>query len=200
MVIKIETRSLRDAVMRLEANNSKASRAETVVLILPGGGHGSPPTRLTEVNWSEYSDSLWVAGTRGDPAYTREEILEYVTRNNKSPVSLETQIDAQHTPEQMEWAVSLLMRDTFTNHLIISTASYHLVRGVLTFVKMWEKHGDNRKLSIGIIPTSDPNPEVVATPSTTSRTLEEELARIELYQKQGDVATATGFYEFVGKS
>ena len=200
MNIKIETQSLHDAVMCLQANHKETPRAETVVLILPGGGHGVSPTRLTEVNWADYSDNLWVAGTRGDPAYTHEEILEYVTKNGKLPNSLETQLFAQHTPDQAYWAVDLLVRNIHINHLIISTASYHLVRGVLTFVKMWQKHGDARKLSISIISTSDPSPEVVATPSATSLTLEEELARIELYQEKGDVASASEFYEFMSKN
>jgi hypothetical protein len=97
----------------------------------------------------------------------------------------------------MEWGTKQMRRHPLIRHLIISTASYHLVRGVLTFVRTWIKEGNVRNPSIGVIPTSDPNEDVLAIPSKTSRTLEEELARIELYQEKGDVATEDEYTRFM---
>lgn len=194
-----KTRALHDEVMALGLNIPNGiTREQTAVVILPGGGEGTPPTRLTEVPWQNYTDDLWVAGTRGDPAYSRGEIEGYVACNGKLPLRLATQLYAEHTPSQMKWAVEHLLDQPRVQHVIISTASYHLVRGALTFIKCWNNVRDDRMLTLGLIATSDPPEELLATTtSTTSRTLEQELDRIEVYQAKGDVATADEFHQFL---
>jgi len=196
-----ETRVLYNEVMTLEVNTRGiVSPEETAVVILPGGGVKNPPTRLTEVPWEDYTDDLWVAGTRGDPYYTREDIIGHIARDGRLPARLATQDFAFHTPAQMAWVAKQLKNNLFINHLILSTATYHLPRAVLTFIRVWNKEGEKRKLSIGIIPTSNPSKKLLTIPSDTSRTQAEEFERIELYQKKGDVATHDEFYEFISKS
>jgi hypothetical protein len=200
-MVKPQTQKLYDEVLHLGVNlPSPISRDEIAVLILPGGGIGVPPTRLTEVPWQDFSDDVWVAGTRGDPAYSREDIIGYIARDGQLPKRLETQFLAQHTLEQMEWATKMMRRHPLIRHLIISTAGYHLPRCVLTFVRTWIKESNVRHPSIGVMPTSDPPEEVLAVPSTTSRTLEEELTRIELYQQKGDIATAEEYEHFMSEA
>jgi hypothetical protein len=200
-MVKSQTYTVHEEVMRLGVNIPKGIlRPEVAILILPGGGAGVPPTRLTEVKWQLLSDDVLVAGTRGDPAYTREEIVTYLARDGKLPERLETQLFAQHTPEQMLWAVERLRRNGLIRHVVLSTARYHTTRCVLTFIRAWGKKGDGRRLMLGIMPTSDPPEEVLAVPSTTSRTLEEELTRIELYQQKGDIATAEEYEHFMSEA
>lgn len=194
---KQSTLELYEQVFALEVNNRTMERGTTAVLILPGGGIGLGPTRLTEPQWQRYADDLWIGGTRGDPAYTREEIVMYVARERKLPTRLEMQGFARHTPDQMEWATDTLQDEIFINNLIVSTAKYHTPRCVLTFVKTWMKRGDSRKLRLGILPSSNPR-QVLKT--ATNQTIVGELERIEKYQANGDVATAKEFREFLSKN
>ena len=197
---KKETLEQYKQIFALGVSNPNMQRAATAVLILPGGGKGIAPTRLIEPQWQLYTDDLWVAGTRGDPVYTREDIVGYIARDGKLPERLQIQPFALHTQEQMNWAVDMLLEDWSISHLIISTAKYHIPRCVLTFVKAWIKLGDSSKLSIGILPTSDMGMSILRTSSSTSQTLDQELERMEEYQVKGIVATSAEFQEFLLKN
>ena len=62
---------------------------------------------------------------------------------------------------------------------------------------MWLQEGNGRKLSISILPTSDPAPDEVANVVGTNTSPEGELNRIVAYQNKGDVATAEEFELFL---
>jgi uncharacterized SAM-binding protein YcdF (DUF218 family) len=112
-------------------------------VILPGGGnHKVDDMRLTEVCWD--CQRVLVAGTRGDPEYSLQEIRELLSRKGSAPSNLSFQGYARHTPDQIRWVTQELMKNVALTHVVFSTAQYHLPRTVLTFIKMWQEHGDCR--------------------------------------------------------
>lgn len=173
---------------------SSEDETRTAVVIFPG----VQSTRISEAPWQDYSKTVWVAGTRGDPAYTSAQIMEYLMREGDLfPLTVRMQLNAKHTPEQALWVVQLLLRNVHVEQVVLSTAKYHTPRALLTLLKSWLTHGDERKLRLSVLPTSDPTEEEKSSVTETSTSLEAELLRIEHYQALGDVATKDEFYTFV---
>ncbi|MDD5433304.1 MAG: hypothetical protein PHE77_01450 [Candidatus Pacebacteria bacterium] len=149
---------------------------ETAVLILPGKFQSFRITEGAKL-WPDKGQYLFVAGTRGDPFYSENDIVDLT---GKSSLNLFCQGWAEHTPDQMEWIVKLLQkRFSFIKHLIVATAAYHLPRCVLTLVRAME----NARYFFQICPWPIWNPL-----ENYPELLEEELNRIFLYQEKGDVA------------
>jgi len=153
---------------------------KTAILILPG----IQEYRITEgvKLWPSRGLHLWVAGTRGDPAYTREQIVEAAGAD--SPHILHGGF-ANHTREQMEWCRDLLVLHSEVKHLVVSTAAYHLPRCVLTLVQTMYKAG----ILIPISPRPLRNPDWNSFAGLDQETIQSEMERIERYQQQGDVAS-----------
>jgi hypothetical protein len=201
-MITHEVRELDAEVSALGLNKPAGiKRSQVAVCILPGGNVREgrfQHTRLTEAPWQLHTDDLWVCGTRRDPEYRKESIKWHVSRDGVQPLRLETQLYAEHTPGQMHWVAMLLLDNPHIHHLLVSTADYHLNRGIQTFIKIWQD--DGRKLSIGRLPTPDPPPEALVAGSSTSQSRDEELERIVEYQAKGHVATTEEFHRFMAMS
>ena len=161
----------------------KTEPKRSVLLILPG----IQEYRIAEgvKYWPEKAQRLWVAGTRGDPFYTRREILEIIGRitAKEGDAYLENGGWANHTPDQMRWAVELLKKSSKVNHIAICTAVYHVPRCVLTLVRAMLVSGTKRVISI--LPTWHPEGPAVSG----SKEWDEEMEKISRYQGEGDVAT-----------
>jgi len=157
---------------------------QSALLILPGIQGYRIPEGVKY--WPTAARYLWVAGTRADPFYTRKEITEIVRTvvGSDPPISyLENGGWANHTPDQMRWAVELLKGYSDVQHLIICTAEYHLPRCILCCVKTMQMHGVLRIISHAPICHKD-------GPVSGSMVWNEERAKILVYQKKGDIATA----------
>jgi len=160
-----------------------AKPEDSAILILPGiQGYRIPDGSKI---WPSKGKYLWVAGTRGDPSYSRPKILEMInkqTRKSYNP-NIETQRFANNTVDQMMWATELLKEYENVNHVILTTALYHTSRCTLTLLKAIEKQSLE-----GVV--ISPVPIIHSSgPSFDSQEFQEELKRIPLYQEKGDVAT-----------
>lgn len=158
----------------------------SLTAIAPGGGNKEiSDTRISDVPWQNLCTSVVVCGTRGDPAYTEREVEALLIRNGKLPQCFTFQGYAAHTKAQADWVVSFVRATTSLDALILSTAEYHLPRFALTVAQSLYVAGVS-DIRLLVLPTA--RPEVVVH-STTSQTVEEELARIEQYQRTGDAAS-----------
>lgn len=187
-------------VMKLIPNQHDSFvRDATALAIFPGGGNRTvSDKRISEVKWARFTWRVWVAGTRGDPEYTDDEVRSLISRKHILPPLLEIQGVAEHTLNQMRWIVHLLLEKKNVCTIILSTAQYHLPRCVLTFVQTWKNEGDARKLRIFVLPTSNPKEsDLNECNEGTSTNIEEELKRIALYQKKGHVATLRDLKNFL---
>lgn len=197
---RTQTLALCDAVMSLTAvPTPKDQRATTALIIFLGGGNRHTCDLRLLVHWPEFTDKVWVAGLREDVGCDLEVVQHELTRKRRYPSKLRNQgwVLDLNTKGQMHWAVEQVLSDLTIDHVILSTAKYHLARCALTFAKMWLEHGDGRKLRISVLPTPDPNPEEVAEVIGTNTSPEAELGRVEAYQDKGDVATAEEFEHFL---
>lgn len=190
----MDTEKLYAAISKLEVHtNDSFERSSTVLVILPG----IADSRIQDACWQNYSDTVWVTGTRNDPPYTQARIEKLLAHNGQLPSSLLCQGYAEHTPEQMKWVTKNLLEQKNISTLVLSTARYHLPRCTLTFIKEWNRNGDSRPLKIGTLSTRDPNEEESQTFIGTSHSKVQELARIREYQQKGDIATAEEFLRFM---
>jgi hypothetical protein len=172
------------------------SRHTTAVLILPG----LQSWRLSQPCWEEYSHTVWVAGTAGDPTYSADEVRSLLKKGLVEPADLTHVGYARCTPDQIVWARRMLLKQAHITNLVMTTAAYHLPRCILTFIKDWQRHGDQRRLRIGALPTIAPEPLHAfgfAGDYDKSHSVASELERIEKYQRTRDVATAEEFAQFV---
>ena len=160
--------------------NNRIEPERSAILILPGKYQ---EYRIAEgvKPWPSRAKHLWVAGTSGDPTYTREDVIPYVGED--SPHIL-VGGHARHTKDQMEWARGLLL-DSFpeVEHVIMTTSVYHLPRCVLTFLETM-CGTPKRWISISPVPLISPIGD-----SFSIEDLEGEIQRIETYQKKGGVAS-----------
>lgn len=178
---------------------------ETACCLLPGLNKW----RVIECPWEVYASTLLVAGTSDDPAYTEDEIRIYLDVGILRDFSFQGY--AAHTPGQMAWLVKKIKKQEGIMQVILTTAAYHLPRCALTFAKEWLKNGKpKQKFHFACIPmiagrtgekfltgfTSDAEFADKATRGS-SQTVASEIARIEAYQKKGDVATAEEFAQFL---
>lgn len=166
---------------------------KSAVLILPGGWQDY---RIPEgiKHWPEKGKYLWVAGTRGDPFYTRKEILEIIDKIKGMSIDsydIENGGWANNTLDQMLWATELLKKNNEINHLILTTAAYHTPRCVLTCLQTMIKQNIS-KIVISPIPIYHPE-----GPSFESTEFKGELERIQKYREKGDVASFKVWEEYV---
>lgn len=176
-------------------------RDKTALLVFLGGGNWHTCDLRLQVPWPIFTDKVWVAGMREENCidYDLEVVKKQLMRGGRYPSHLRNQgwVELLNTRDQMLFAVEQVRSDATINHLVLSTAKYHVVRCALTFMKMWLQEGDGRNLDISILPTSDPNKEEVADVVGTNTLPEAELDRIEIYQDKGDVATAEDLERFL---
>lgn len=165
----------------------------TAILVLPGiyqeyriqGG-----VNLWKQNQNQ---RLWIAGTRGDPTYTRDQIVQVAGVDSPNIIC---QGFANHTPDQMHWCQEMLRDNPEVSHLIMATAAYHLPRCVLTNVVAMEKAG--RRIPISPIPLTNPNGN--SFPPTGKERSEDwpaEVSKIIMYQATGDVASYVQWHDYL---
>lgn len=168
---------------------------ESAFVICPG----LQTYRLKKAPWEISGDRrVWVAGTDEDPSYDRVTIKRLLGMEDDNYGKLEFQGYARNTAFQIRWVIDQMLTSPEVVNVYISTAGYHAPRCLLTFIKKWMIFGDTRRLRIGVVPTIDLlSPRgFSAGEYKKSGSVEEELERIEKYQKQGDVADAEEFYIF----
>jgi len=158
--------------------------------------------RLTDCPWHLYCHdrNLLVAGSDDDPPYPRELATQLLTRSGFIPTRLLVSGHHDHTLSQAEWVADVLAERPHVRQVILVSAAYHLPRCVLTFIKTWAKRG-GAPVRIGALPTMDhANPlGSFGNKYGKSGSVSSEVARIETYQKSGDVATPEEFAEFVAR-
>ena len=164
----------------------------SVMAILPGGG--DQHWRLSKAPWLELANEVWVAGTRDDPHYDCEQLLDLLERKGKRP-PVRHQLDgwAANSPEQAVWVAKLLEMSVPSTRLIISTANYHGPRWILTFIKTWLKRGHTSRPVIRFVGTDGPINESI---TNVNQTLEQEIVAAKSYQAKGDVANEKDFAYF----
>ena len=158
---------------------------KSAILILPGTQQNYRIYEGTK-HWPKKGEYLWVAGTRGDPFYTRKEIFEMIDKTKRRYINnhnFENGGWANHTLDQMRWATELLKKNDKINHIILATAAYHVPRCVLTLVQTINRQ------SIKYVVISPIPIYYCLGPSLDSEDFYGELSRISTYQKKGDVAT-----------
>ena len=164
----------------------------SAILILPGVYQNY---RITEgvKHWPKKGEYLWVAGTRGDPFYTRREILETIDRKKREHINnhnFENGGWQNHTLDQMMWVTELLKKNNNINHIILTTAAYHVPRCTLTLLQTMKKQSI-KQVVISPIPIYHR-----LGPSLESESFGGELSRISIYQEKGDVATFETWEEY----
>src|SRR3989344_9134402 len=111
----------------------------SAILVLPGYFQRF---RITEVKkyWPSKARYLWIAPTRGDSGFTLGEIAQcFACEAREGDIAIGD--FARHTQEQMIWALKLLVEKPKVDHIMVSTASYHLPRATLTFLRAMNEAG-----------------------------------------------------------
>jgi len=165
----------------------------TAILVLPGIYQEYRIQGGVDIWNQDQSQRLWIAGTRGDPAYTRDQIVEVAGVDHPNIVCGEF---CNHTPDQMRWCLKMLQDNPGVSHLIMTTAAYHLPRCVLTNVAAMEKAG--KRVPISPIPLTNPNGD--SFPPTGKGSWEDwlaEVSKVIMYQDTGDVASLSQWREYL---
>ncbi len=170
-------------------NWKKGDLDNTAILLLPGVYQEYRISQGVKI-WPKEGKYLWVAGTRGDPSYTREDIIRAVGADSPDIVC---QGFAKHTLDQMEWCVSLLKENPKINHLIVTTAAYHLPRCCLTLLQVLKK---SRK-TIAISPVPILNPAGDSFSPESSENFVAETKKIQEYQEKEDVLSLESWREYI---
>ncbi len=176
-------------------NWKKGKPEETAILVLPGMYQEYRITEGTKF-WPDQGEYLWVAGTNGDPAYSRKQIISVIDVDYPNDLHYPNIICgefARHTLDQMEWCVSLLKENTQVKHLIVTTAAYHLPRCTLTLLQVLTKSG----MKIPITPLSIRNPSGDSFSPTSTEDLRSEVMKIQQYQEKGDVASLDTWRNYI---
>lgn len=154
----------------------------TAILVMPGV-HQEYRIQGGIDLWLEDQDQeLWIAGTRGDPSYSREQIVRDAGVDSPNIVCGPF---CRHTPDQMDWCMEMLKKNPDVEHLIMTTAAYHLPRCVLTNVAAMDKVG--MRVHITPIPLFSPCGNSFSADGTEDWV--SELSKIIEYQKTGHVAS-----------
>jgi len=165
----------------------------TAILVLPGIYQEYRIQGGVDIWKQNQSQRLWVAGTRGDPAYPREHIVEVAGVDSPNIVCGEF---CHHTPDQMRWCLKMLKDNPEISHLIMTTAAYHLPRCVLTNVAAMEKA--SVRIPISPIPLTNPNGD--SFPPTGKEGWEDwpsEVSKIIMHQTTGDVASLSQWRDYL---
>ncbi|MBX4200631.1 YdcF family protein [Candidatus Parcubacteria bacterium] len=170
-------------------NWKKGKPAETAILVLPGKHQEYRITESVKL-WKKEGDYFWVAGTRGDPAYTREDIIK-VTGDDSSDIVC--QGFAEHTLAQMQWCALMLKENPQIKYLIVATAAYHLPRCILTLLQVFKKEGV--KMLITPMPLENPSGNSFSVEDGEDFT--SELKKIPQYQEKGDVLSVEDWIEYL---
>ncbi len=156
----------------------KFSPEQSAILIMPGQYQNWRIEQGTKL-WPRKAKHLWVAGTRDDPLYSREDVVQYVRTDSPDILCGGW---AKHTLWQREWARDLLLKHQQVGHVILTTAAYHLPRCFLTFLQTLQKANCHREISL--VSLLNPTGQ-----SFTDDQVQAEIDRIGIYQKKGYVAS-----------
>ncbi len=167
----------------------KGKPEETAILLLPGTYQEYRITEGAKL-WPKEGKYFWVAGTRGDPAYCREDIIAVTKKDSPNIIC---QGFAKHTLDQMEWCIAMLKENSKIKHLVITTSAYHLPRCTLTLLQSLKK--SNIQVSITPIPIKNPKGDSFSIDSTEDFVLE--IKKIQEYQQKGDVASLESWREYL---
>src|SRR5581483_1060845 len=167
----------------------KGAPEETAILVLPGK-HQEYRIRESAIFWPGRGKYFWVAGTRGDPEYTREDIIRIAGNDS---LDIVCQGFASHTLAQMEWCARMLQENPRVHHLIVTTAAYHVPRCLLTLLSVLEKLA----IKIPITPMPLENPSGNSFSLDGGEDFSSELQKIQEYQAKGDVASLNAWKEYL---
>ncbi len=196
--LQLSAASAADAAVRALMHRTDVPN---IFCILAGGGaddkgRGLQNWRLS-APWQNFTNEVLVAGTRGDPYYTHEQVEEFLERQGRTPnFDFQGVDNTTNTALQAEWLVDKIIEKTGERHVIISAAEYHVGRGALTFVKKWLEYGDGRPLTLSTNSTTGLIVGDLAT--NTNNTLEGEIKRIANYVE--DVADLGDLHEFLRRA
>lgn len=163
---------------------------ESAVLLLPGQEELWRVTRGVRY-WQFASNAkyLWVAGTRGDPAYKKKDIVACVYGNEKKP-AIEMGGYCQNAKDQAIWVCDLLQRKYSTvRRIIVTTAAYHVPRCMLTLLATLDNYGFKNQLMILAIGLGG---DLVSSDQILS-----EAKKIREYRAKGHVATAERLADYL---
>ena len=164
-------------------------KKETAIFLLPGVHQEYRITEGVKL-WPNAGKYLWVAGTRGDPTYSKEDIIAVTGKDSTDIVCGGF---ARFTPDQMNWCVSLLKQNPHIKHIVVTTAAYHLPRCVLTLLKALKKSGI--QIPMTPMPLINPNGDSFSVNGTEDFALE--MKKIQEYQQKGDVASLEDWKEYL---
>jgi uncharacterized SAM-binding protein YcdF (DUF218 family) len=167
----------------------KGNPQETAILLLPGKYQKYRITQGVKL-WPSQGNWLWIAGTRGDPIYSKKDIISVIGKDSPDVVC---QGFAKHTLDQMEWCAALLKQNPHIKHLIITTAAYHLPRCVLTLLQVLTK----AEVRIPITPFPLKNPSGDSFSVEGGEDFISEIQKIGEYQQKGDVLSLDVWKEYL---
>ena len=154
--------------------------AKTAIVVLPGMYEDWRVEQGVKL-WPGSAKYLVVAGTRGDPSYTRQQIIGYAgtSLQNSNVITGEF---VEHTKAQMDWVCRVLQKQlTHVNCLIFTTAIYHVPRCVMTFLQAVADCG-LRNIVVVVEPLlGDLTSQQIASG------LMSEAQKIRQYRQKGDV-------------
>lgn len=132
---------------------------------------------------------LWVAGTAGNPAYTKPDILNLIREiagvdHPYDDGDIECAGWASNTLDQAKWLLELLKANPEVEHLHMVTAMYHLPRAILTCLKQMILQ--KRFVTIRAVP-------ILQGPKFDDPDGLVEMEKIPRYQALGHVATPEEF-------
>lgn len=173
----------------------------SIFCILAGGGadangKGLQNWRISQAPWQRYSEHVLVAGTRGDPEYNHEEVRDLLSRSGRIPdFDFQGVDENMNTVVQARWLHQLIHPSSKYQHVYISAADYHVGRGALTFIATWQNLRGRTDITVSVVPT---NGEIAGQNTTsTSDNLEDEIRRIAIYDRSGDVAGLDNLHMFL---
>ena len=145
----------------------------------------------------EVSSKLLIAGIREEPKIKKDDILKIIGKKNEMNLFLKD--SAEHTKEQMQWVLDTLENEMpRVQHIVLSTAIYHLPRGFLTLLKeMINRRLDHIVSTVPLFDTMNPERDFTGIKETGGNGIEGEIDRIVEYQKKGDVATIREYLEYM---
>ncbi|MBI4057877.1 YdcF family protein [Candidatus Microgenomates bacterium] len=175
---------------------------QTAFLILPGPRdheyREKEGIRLYR-SWREQNivKYLMVSGTNEEPSLSYDTMQQLTEGISSSDIFFEQK--ARHTKDQMEWASDTLHnRLPHVNHVILSTAAYHLPRGFLTLLQTIKDREQQLMLSTApVYDRYDPSRDFTGFAQTGSTGILGEIERIRDYQKTGDVATLETYLHYL---
>lgn len=156
------------------------------IVIFPGEDQLWRVTTGIHVWLTRKGARLWVAGTAGNPAYTKPDIFNLIREiagvdHPYNDDDIECGEWANNTLDQAKWVLELLKANPEVEHLHMVTAIYYLPRAILTCLK--QMIVEDRFAHIRAFPIMPESPRFDDPEGLT------EMEKLLRYQALGHVAT-----------